>query len=264
MSSTLRNRIYTRRSSSFLGISDNEGKEKAQNEPATSPSNGRSTATSTSSNLDPDPAPLIAPCGEISSTSRFHKTLISYLELPEWYEGNEYILSGYRAPSHSVAQCVRSLFYLHNETVNIYTHLLPALAYFIFLVSGRVVARLHAKYDDVTTSDELVFTFFLFTAVVCRAFSACYHMFANHSERMDVFWLRMDFVGIVLLTVGDFVSGTYMVFWCEFWERVLHWGIVSTVVFSGPLPHVPILKMRLEIRNIVLLFSITFFFASSG
>ncbi len=28
-------------------------------------------------------------------------------------------------------------------------------------------------------------------------------------------WLRADLVGIVVMRLGDFVSGVYMVFWCE-------------------------------------------------
>lgn len=159
------------------------------------------------------------------SRSNSQLVLISYHELPEWYEGNEYIHHGYRRPSHSVPISARGLLALHNETINIYTHLIPAL---VFLVSpGFILHYLHQEYTAVHPADDIIFVFFGLTAAVCQSFSACYHTFANHSERVDEFWLRMDFVGIVLLTVGDFVSGIYMVFWCESVERLVYWSMVS-------------------------------------
>ena len=40
---------------------------------------------------------------------------------PPWLRFNKYILDGYRCHL-STDQCVESLFYIHNETVNIYSH----------------------------------------------------------------------------------------------------------------------------------------------
>ena len=48
----------------------------------------------------------------------------------------------------------------------------------------------------------------------------------NHSERVETIWLRLDFVGIVFLTLGDFVSGIYLVFWCEPLQRKIYWSMV--------------------------------------
>jgi len=162
-----------------------------------------------------------------------HPQLISYHDLPEWYEGNEYIHHGYRPPSHSVRVSALSVLALHNESINIYTHLIPAI---VFLVSPSfVLHHLHQKYIALSTTDDITFVLFLLSAAVCLAFSTFYHTFANHSERVDEFWLRMDFAGIVLLTVGDFVSGIYMVFWCESVERIVYWSMVRLIPFLGHL-----------------------------
>ena len=40
---------------------------------------------------------------------------------PPWLQFNKYILGGYRCHL-STNQCVESLFYIHNETFNIYSH----------------------------------------------------------------------------------------------------------------------------------------------
>lgn len=169
-----------------------------------------------------------------STTQAKHKThpqLISYHDLPEWYEGNEYIHHGYRPPSYSLRVSGRSLLTLHNETINIYTHLLPAI---LFLASPSVILYyLHQSYLTVNTTDDIILVLFALTAAVCLSFSACYHTFTNHSKSVDEFWLRMDFAGIVLLTVGDVISGIYMVFWCESVERIAYWSMVSRSPFSS-------------------------------
>ena len=40
---------------------------------------------------------------------------------PPWLQFNKFILGGYRCHL-STSQCVESLFYIHNETFNIYSH----------------------------------------------------------------------------------------------------------------------------------------------
>lgn len=48
------------------------------------------------------------------------RSLITYDELPEWAKDNHFIITGYRRIRACDAHCVESLFYLHNETVNIW------------------------------------------------------------------------------------------------------------------------------------------------
>lgn len=160
-------------------------------------------------------------------TPRKKHCLLSYDEIPEWYRENEHIRYGYRPVSGSVRTSFSSWKYLHNETVNIYSHLIPALVFVLGL--WYISQYLHAHYSRVTTSDELIFAFFLLTATVCLGFSSTYHTLMNHSFALESVWLRLDFVGIVLLTLGDFVSGIYMVFWCEPLLREIYWAMVSHI-----------------------------------
>lgn len=179
-----------------------------------SPSHILTTATST-------PAHDTTP----TQNSTAHKQLLSYEDLPQWYRDNEHIKQGYRPVSGSVAVSFRSLLYMHNESVNIYSHLLLAL--FFIVSEGIVLRHLHSKYANVTTQDDIIFSFFILTAVICLSLSACYHTLTNHSESMDSIWLRIDFIGIIILTLGDFISGIYMVFWCEPTLRIIYWAMVT-------------------------------------
>lgn len=153
------------------------------------------------------------------------RKLLTYDEIPEWYQDNECIRAGYRPVSGSARLSFASWLYIHNETVNIYTHLLPAIA--LLLGVWYVLDYLHRNYEHVTPVDDGIFVFFLLTATACLGLSTTYHTLINHSFAVETFWLRLDFVGIVLLTVGDFVSGIYMVFWCEQRLRKIYWAMVS-------------------------------------
>ena len=50
-----------------------------------------------------------------------------YEEAPDYLKDNEYIKTGYLLNCHSLSKVFRSLFKCHNETINIWTHLLGAL-----------------------------------------------------------------------------------------------------------------------------------------
>uniref|UniRef100_Q8N4S7-3 Isoform 3 of Progestin and adipoQ receptor family member 4 n=1 Tax=Homo sapiens TaxID=9606 RepID=Q8N4S7-3 len=52
--------------------------------------------------------------------------LLDWASSPPHLQFNKFVLTGYR-PASSGSGCLRSLFYLHNELGNIYTHALPII-----------------------------------------------------------------------------------------------------------------------------------------
>lgn len=44
--------------------------------------------------------------------------------LPQWLQDNDYLHTGHRPPLNSFWACFQSIFRVHTETVNIWTHLL--------------------------------------------------------------------------------------------------------------------------------------------
>ncbi|KAM5354022.1 hypothetical protein ACJ41O_000672 [Fusarium nematophilum] len=153
--------------------------------------------------------------------------LLSYDQIPEWCRDNRYIRHGYRPVSGSSRVSFASWFHMHNETLNIYTHMLPAMA---FLGSQwYLLDYLHSRYEDITPTDSFIFSFFLLMAAVCLGLSTTYHTLLNHSLEVEAVFLRLDFSGIILLTIGDFVSGIYMAFWCEPTLRKIYWTMILTL-----------------------------------
>lgn len=66
----------------------------------------------------------------ITQRSPVGARLLDYHSVPLWYREHDYIRTGYRPVTASVQQCLISLGYLHNETLNIYTHLVPTAGHF--------------------------------------------------------------------------------------------------------------------------------------
>lgn len=52
---------------------------------------------------------------------------VTWREISEWQQDNEYILSGYRPEKADYLEILASLTFLDNETCNVYTHLIGAL-----------------------------------------------------------------------------------------------------------------------------------------
>ncbi|RKU43099.1 hypothetical protein DL546_003839 [Coniochaeta pulveracea] len=167
------------------------------------------------------------PSSSPGSPKHTRPALITYHDLPAWYQDNCFIITGYRPVSNSTRACFGSWFYLHNESMNIYTHLIPCLAFLLGI--WYVLQYLHARYPSVSAGDDGLFVFFLLTATACLGLSTAYHTLLNHSAEAERLWLRMDFVGIVVLTVGDIVSGVYMGFWCETLYRKIYWGMIASL-----------------------------------
>jgi adiponectin receptor len=162
--------------------------------------------------------------------------LLSFDEMPEWFQhdNNQWIIRGYRPISNSVHKSFRSWSYPHNETVNIYSHLIPAVVFFVG--EWYLLRYLAGRYNKLTTTDAAAFSFFMLAATICYAFSALYHTLMNHSHLMDRFCHRLDMLGIGIFIVGDIVLGVYILFWCETTIRSVYWFMVSRSPYARLFP----------------------------
>lgn len=103
--------------------------------------------------------------------SWYSKGYLSYCnfdEAPEYMQDNAFIVTGYRA-GYSYKESFISLFHLHNETGNIWTHLL-GFFFFAYLVfyswNAPELVSLHVE-------DKIVLTIFLCLScytLICKIF----------------------------------------------------------------------------------------------
>lgn len=68
----------------------------------------------------------------------------------------------------------------------------------------------------------------LCTITLCFGLSALYHTFMNRSAHPSALWVRIDYTGIIVLILGDFVSGIYVGFHCEPILQNTYWTMVCT------------------------------------
>ncbi|KAK1769638.1 hemolysin-III family protein [Phialemonium atrogriseum] len=156
--------------------------------------------------------------------------LLSFDEMPEWFrlESNQWILHGYRPMSGSAHASFCSWSYIYNESVNIHSHLIPAI--FFLLGEWYIQQYLASRYYGVTGADFIAFSIFMLTAVTCLSLSATYHTLMNHSQHVEHFCLRLDMLGVVIFILGDLILGIYIIFWCEPLPRNI-WYLSLTLFF---------------------------------
>ncbi|PLN81668.1 hemolysin-III related protein [Aspergillus taichungensis] len=162
--------------------------------------------------------------------------LLKIKELPPWADPNPHILTSYRPSSNNTLTSLASIFsHWHNETTNIHTHLVPAVLLILLLTHSTLYTYLVTKYGDrLTPFDWGIIVTQLLTATGCLLASTLYHTLLNHSERVAEVWLAVDYVGIIALMMGDFVSGLHFGFYCFPRVKFFYWGLITVLsILSG-------------------------------
>ncbi|XP_060632694.1 adiponectin receptor protein 2 [Anolis sagrei] len=138
--------------------------------------------------------------------------VIPFDVLPDWLKDNDYLLHGHRPPMPSFRACFKSIFRIHTETGNIWTHLLGCVfflclgIFYMFRPNMTFVAPLQEKV--------VVGVFFL-GAILCLSFSWLFHTVYCHSEGVSRVFSKLDYSGIALLIMGSFVPWLYYSFYCN-------------------------------------------------
>ena len=111
--------------------------------------------------------------------------VVDHSHLPSWLSDNEFLITGHRPPMPSVKQCFASIFRLHTETVNIWTHLLGTLVFLIIAIYffTRPTSEIHIE-------KKIIFGIFFLGAIVCLLCSTLYHTLYCHSPKMLMFFSK--------------------------------------------------------------------------
>ncbi|CDO95396.1 unnamed protein product [Kluyveromyces dobzhanskii CBS 2104] len=160
---------------------------------------------------------------------RSGKRLYKYNELPEWQQDNDKIISGYIRETKSVKGCLKSLLQFHNESINIYTHLVPTVTYLVLLV-GLSDMFLVPRFPNSTVMQYLMINFFLLGAVLCLGCSSFFHCLKQHSESHSHIWSKVDYMGIIIMITCSIISMLYY----GFHDHYLHFKCftVLTIVLG--------------------------------
>ncbi|CAK9295481.1 unnamed protein product [Gordionus sp. m RMFG-2023] len=159
----------------------------------------------------------------LMSTNKWHGT--HFYNLPKYLQDNDFLLHGHRPQLESFIQCFRSIFRIHTETVNIWTHLLGCIAFLV--VAAYFISR---PSNQVLWREKLIFGSFFFSAILCLGFSFLFHTMSCHSEKMGKLFSRLDYCGITFLIMGSCVPWLYYSFYCQ---PYIKFGYLTLIILLG-------------------------------
>ncbi|EFO22180.1 adiponectin receptor 1b [Loa loa] len=144
--------------------------------------------------------------------------------LPEWLQDNEYLRTGHRPPLPSFGSCFKSIFSLHTETGNIWTHLYGCVAFI-----GAGAWFLTRPSTLVQSEDKIVFGTYFVGAVACLGLSFAFHTVQCHSVEVGKLFSKLDYTGISLLIVGSFIPWIYYGFYCRLLPMIVYLTMISVL-----------------------------------
>mmetsp|Transcript_10111 Transcript_10111/g.24890 ORF Transcript_10111/g.24890 Transcript_10111/m.24890 type:complete len:369 (-) Transcript_10111:240-1346(-) len=158
--------------------------------------------------------------------------LVSLEELPKWRQShcNPYILNGYRENCENYKSCLVSICYIHNESLNIWSHGIGLLAFLVFI--GYTYG--HTIWDSEGEKrgsyiDALIFAPFLLGATTCLLLSTLYHTFEPCSQKISLGWAKADYIGVTFLIWGSYFPVVHYLFYCQWFWQVLYLGIITVL-----------------------------------
>ncbi|KRZ67331.1 ADIPOR-like receptor [Trichinella papuae] len=130
--------------------------------------------------------------------------------LPPWLQENEFVLNGHRPPLFSFFDCFLSIFQIHSETGNIWSHL---IAFYIMYL----LTQWHMTSASLNLELKIPFLPYFISALGCLGFSVAFHTLVCHSEWVSHLFRKLDHCGIAILITGSTISWLYYLFYCHSW-----------------------------------------------
>jgi adiponectin receptor len=145
---------------------------------------------------------------EKSNVEIINWELVDFEELPFWMKDNDYLRSSYRPPIPSYKACIGSIFRLHNQTTNIWTHLLGAFLFKYISVNEFP--------DYIKSSEDSLILWIVYSGVILSFYgSTIFHIFLCHSEKTASFVAKIDYCGISIHIFANLIGLSYFTFYCD-------------------------------------------------
>jgi adiponectin receptor len=137
------------------------------------------------------------------------------------------ILTGYR-PALDYLDCFRSILRIHNETVNIWSHLV-GFTIFTVALAQHLTSDIPKAADWIDHTSRI---FQIFSYQVCMIASVLFHTFLCHSPSATRFWLSCDRAGILFSLFATYLRVLAKTFPCHPLLRATHLVIVCLLFTS--------------------------------
>ncbi|XKL65198.1 hypothetical protein PGB90_005284 [Kerria lacca] len=148
--------------------------------------------------------------------------------LPQWLQDNDFLHTGHRPPLNSFWACFQSIFRVHTETVNIWTHLLGCIGFM-----GIAVYFLTRPSTEIKMQEKLIFMLYFAGTIICLGLSSAFHTLHCHSEWVGKLFSKLDYCGIAVLIMVSFVPWLYYGFYCHLYSKIVYTSIVLILGLSS-------------------------------
>ncbi|OTF75592.1 adiponectin receptor-like protein, partial [Euroglyphus maynei] len=148
--------------------------------------------------------------------------------LPNWMQDNEYLHTGHRPPLPTFWACIKSIFRLHTETGNIWTHGIGALLFVCLFIYEFVTISAHK-----TAVDRLMLTIYFCGIITCLLFSCMFHTFSCYaSPKVIKIFSKLDYCGISIQIIGSMTPALYYGFYedLNMFKLYISFGIVLCIL----------------------------------
>lgn len=172
--------------------------------------------------------------------TKFDNDYLDFHQVSDWAKDNKYIKSYYRKTNENWKYYFKSIFKWHNETINIWTHLLG----FFGVLCSNIYINI---YYDVGKYKSQDFCINIFTCCMmfCYLFSSIMHLFYPKNEKICSKTQFLDYTGINILIASTFATFIYYAFYCERTIQIIYYSIILSISIII----LPISKMKIFLMN---------------
>ena len=134
-----------------------------------------------------------------------------------------FIMNGYRI-HHNIKDCLISIFKIHNETFNIWSHL---ISFIIFLVLSISIF----SNNKTETNHTIMITIYMISTMNCFICSSIYHTYNSHSHSVANCVFKIDLFGIILQLGAATIASQHFMFHDFDSIRNIYVGVFATICF---------------------------------
>eukprot|EP00918_Siedleckia_nematoides_P055040 GHVU01120084.1.p1 GENE.GHVU01120084.1~~GHVU01120084.1.p1 ORF type:complete len:305 (+),score=4.39 GHVU01120084.1:82-915(+) len=145
-----------------------------------------------------------------------------------------FIKSGYRYNCEHPSKCLRSVFQLHNESLNIWIHLAGLVYFAVWLWRDFESA---SYYSNISFWDAFMFPCLLVASMMCMICSAIFHTFCCGPEGCRRVCLKIDLVGVISQVVGGSLALSYYGF--KQYPKLQKFYVIESLVGAALMLPVP-------------------------
>ncbi|KAF0990107.1 hypothetical protein HZS_2843, partial [Henneguya salminicola] len=160
--------------------------------------------------------------------------LLTFKELPDWLKDNHFIHRNHRPELQKFKLCFRSIFSIHTETGNIWTHLIGLillLSVMIYIFARPSITKDGSPFYPSGYKEILCYTAFFLGGSLCLMFSTLFHTLCCHSQRIGIIFAKLDYSGIAFLICGAMIPVHYYSFYCNYQLQIVYISVAIVMSF---------------------------------